>query len=424
MPKRVAITGLGAVTPVGNDVESTWQALLAGRSGIGPITTFDASTFPVRIAGMVKDFDVADYVPDKNARRHLSRAAGFGVAATLEALKDAGIDSNTYEPYEKGVSLGGSVGRADLQELADMSWQIKSTDMHQLFRQDPAGVVLRDQNAGAAQMAKAGDLQGPMISVSTACSAAAHALGEGFRWVQDGQAKVMVAGGYDSLTTWMDVLGFSLLGALATEFNDNPEKASRPFDKERSGFVLGEGAVVAVLEDWDSAQARGARIYAELMGYGSSLNAYRITDAPPDGGGQILCMSMALNDSGISTDEIDYVVAHGTGTPGNDACETTALKGVFGQDAYRLAISSPKSMTGHLTCAAGSLNLLAAVCAIRDQVVSPTINYSVPDPKLDLDYVPNERRPMKVRAALVNAFAFGGTNASLVVRGVNGTAGG
>jgi 3-oxoacyl-[acyl-carrier-protein] synthase II len=424
MPKRVAITGIGAVTPVGNDAESTWQSLLAGRSGIGPITTFDASTFPVRIAGMVKDFDVDAYVPDRNTRRHLSRAAGFGVAATLEAVRDAGIGTNTYAPHEKGVSLGGSVGRADLQELADMSYQIKSTDMHELFRQDPAGVVLRDQNAGAAQMAKVADAQGPIISVSTACSAAAHALGEGFRWVQDGQAKVMIAGGYDSLTTWMDVLGFSLLGALATEFNDNPEKASRPFDKERSGFVLGEGAVVAVLEDWDSAQARGARIYAELMGYGSSLNAYRITDAPPDGGGQILCMSMALDDSGLSTDDIDYVVAHGTGTPGNDLCETTALKGVFGQDAYRLAISSPKSMTGHLTCAAGSLNLLAAVYAIRDQMVSPTINYNVPDPKLDLDYVANEKRPMRVRAALVNAFAFGGTNASLVVRAANGAAGG
>jgi len=418
--KRVAITGLGAVTPVGNDVKSTWQSLVDGRSGIGPITTFDASTFPVRIAGMVRDFNVEKYVPDRNVRRHLSRAAGFGVAATLEALNDAGIGVDTYEPWEKGVSLGGSVGRADLQELADMSWQIKSTDMHELFRQDPAGVVLRDQNAGAALMAKAGNCQGPMISVSTACSAAAHALGEGFRWVQDGQAKVMVAGGYDSLTTWMDVLGFSLLGALATEFNDNPEKASRPFDKERSGFVLGEGAVVAVLEDWDSAQARGARIYAELVGYGSSLNAYRITDAPPDGAGQILCMSMAIKDSGVSTDEIDYVVAHGTGTPGNDACETTAIKGVFGQDAYRLAISSPKSMTGHLTCAAGSLNLLAAVCAIQDQVVPPTINYSVPDPHLDLDYVPNKKRSMRVRAALVNAFAFGGTNASLVVREVNG----
>jgi 3-oxoacyl-[acyl-carrier-protein] synthase II len=307
--------------------------------------------------------------------------------------------------------------------MADILYQIKSSDMHDLYRQAPASVVLRDQNVGAAQMAMVGDCQGPMISVSTACSAAAHALGEAYRWIQDGQAKVMVAGGYDALTTWLDVLGFALLGALATEFNDNPQKASRPFDKERSGFVLGEGAVVAILEDWDSAQARGARIYAELVGYGSSLNAYRITDAPPDGAGQILAMSNALKESGLGTSEVDYVVAHGTGTPGNDACETTALKGVFGQDAYRLAISSPKSMTGHLTCAAGSLNLLAAVCAIRDQVASPTINYEIPDPKLDLDYIPNERRPMRIRAAMINAFAFGGTNASLVVRQVDGAAG-
>jgi 3-oxoacyl-[acyl-carrier-protein] synthase II len=423
MARRVAITGMGAVTPVGNDVESTWQALLAGRSGVGPITTFDAGTFPVRIGGMVKDFDIESYVPDQQARRHLSRAAGFGVAAITQALKDAGITPDTYQPHEKGVSLGGSVGRPEVEEMADILYQIKSSDMHDLYRQAPASVVLRDQNVGAAQMAMVGDCQGPMISVSTACSAAAHALGEAYRWIQDGQAKVMVAGGYDALTTWLDVLGFALLGALATEFNDNPQKASRPFDKERSGFVLGEGAVVAILEDWDSAQARGARIYAELVGYGSSLNAYRITDAPPDGAGQILAMSNALKESGLGTSEVDYVVAHGTGTPGNDACETTALKGVFGQDAYRLAISSPKSMTGHLTCAAGSLNLLAAVCAIRDQVASPTINYEIPDPKLDLDYIPNERRPMRIRAAMINAFAFGGTNASLVVRQVDGAAG-
>jgi 3-oxoacyl-[acyl-carrier-protein] synthase II len=226
----------------------------------------------------------------------------------------------------------------------------------------------------------------------------------------------MLTGGYDALTTYLDVLGFSLLGALTDAYNDNPEKASRPFDRDRSGFVLGEGSVVVVMEEWESALERGAHIYAEVVGYGSSMNAYRITDAPPDGSGVYLSIQHALDDSGIPINEIDYVVAHGTSTPGNDLCETAAIKRVFGDDAYRLVVSSPKSMTGHTTSAAAALNLLAAVLAMRDGVVAPTINYEHPDPKLDLDYVPNEARTMTVRAALINAFAFGGTNGSLVVR--------
>lgn len=414
MDRRVAITGLGAVTPVGNDAASTWASLVAGRSGVGRITTFPADTFPVRIAGTVKDLDIDEYVADRRLRRHLSRAAGFGVAASLQALRDAGIGSDSYAPEERGVAMGGSVGRAELQELADMSFLIHSTDGRQLYRQAPSDVLLRDQNVGAATIAMLGGCQGPMISVSTACSGSAHALGEAFRRVQEGEAKLMLAGGYDALTTWLDVLGFSLLGALTTEYNDDPERASRPFDRERSGFVLGEGAVVAVLEDREAAEARGATIYAELAGYGSSMNAYRITDAPPDGGGAILAMASALRDSGLRPEQIDYVVAHGTGTAGNDVCETVAIKDVFGEHAHRLTISSPKSMTGHLTSAAGGLNLLAGVMAIRDQVVPPTINYENPDPKLDLDYVPNVARQREVRAVMVNAFAFGGTNASLV----------
>jgi 3-oxoacyl-[acyl-carrier-protein] synthase II len=416
MNKRVAITGLGAVTPVGNDVASTWAALVAGRSGIGRITTFDSETFSVRIAGLVKEFDPEPYLPDGRMARYLSRAAGFGIAAATEALSDAGIGPETYPPHERGTSMGGSVGRAELQELADMSYIIHSSDGHQLARQAPRDVLLRDQNLATAAMAILSDSQGPMITVSTACSGSAHALGEAFRRIQEGEARMMITGGYDALTSWLDVVGFSLLGALTTEFNDDPERACRPFDRERSGFVLGEGAVVAILEEWDSARARGATIHGEVVGYGSSMNAYRITDAPPDGGGAILAMASALRESGLSTNEVDYVVAHGTGTPGNDLCETVAIKQVFGPDAYRLAISSPKSMTGHLTSAAGALNLLAGVCAMRDQVVPPTINYQNPDPKLDLDYVPNTARSMPVRAVMVNAFAFGGTNASLVVR--------
>lgn len=416
MQRRVAITGIGAVTPVGNDVASTWESLIAGRSGIGRITTFDSDTFSVRIAGLVKNFDVSPYLPDPRMGRHLSRSAAFGIAATAQALADAGVGPETYEPQERGVSMGGSVGRAELKELADMSYVIHSSEGRELARQAPGDVLERDQNVGAATMALLGNCQGPMVTVSTACSGSAHAIGEAFRRVQEGEAKLMIAGGYDALTSWLDVIGFSLLGALTTEFNDDPEKACRPFDRERSGFVLGEGAVVVILEDWEAARARGARIYAELAGYGSSLNAYRITDAPPDGAGPILAIANALKEAGLRTDQVDYVCAHGTGTPGNDLCETVAIKQVFGEDAYKLSVSSPKSMTGHLTSAAGGLNLLAAVHALRDQIVPPTLNYQHPDPKLDLDYVPNKARRRQVRAALVDAFAFGGTNASLIVR--------
>ncbi|HEX5506489.1 MAG TPA: beta-ketoacyl-[acyl-carrier-protein] synthase family protein [Thermomicrobiales bacterium] len=416
--RRVAITGLGAVTPVGNDAPSTWAALVAGKSGIGPITTFDASTFPVRIAGTVKDFAVADALPPeaRHLTRHLSRAAGFGLAATAQALADAGIAPDTYAPEERGVAIGASVGRPELQELADILYRRHSTDEREVERQAPASVLARDQTIGVAALALLGDCQGPMLSVSTACSGSAHALGEAFRRVQDGEARMMIAGGYDALNTYLDVLGFALLGALTRDYNDDPTHASRPFDKERSGFVLGEGGVVAILEDWESAEARGARILAELAGYASSMNAYRITDAPPDGGGATLAIANAIKDAGMQPADIDYIVAHGTSTPGNDLCETMAIKNTFGDDAYRLAVSSPKSMVGHLTSGAGGLNLLAAVYAMREGVVPPTINYEHPDPKLDLNYVPNEAQARPVRAAVVDAFAFGGTNASLVVK--------
>jgi 3-oxoacyl-[acyl-carrier-protein] synthase II len=417
---RVAITGFGAVTPVGNDAETTWQSLVAGRSGVGKIDTFDAETFPVDIAGLVKDFDLSDRLPDSHARRHLSRAAGFAVVAALEALEDAGIAEDTYAPEDKGIAVGGSVGRPDLYELVEMSWVIKSSDAHTLVRQAPSTVLRRDQNVAPASMALLGDFRGPMVTVSTACTASAHSLGEGLRLIQDGDAKLVLSGGYDALTTWFDVIGFGLLGALTKDHADEPERASRPFDLNRSGFVLGEGAVLAVLEDWDSAQARGARIYAEMTGYGSSMNAYRMTDPPPDGGGVTLAMQYAIEDAGIKPDAIDYVAAHGTSTHGNDKTETLAIKQVFGDHAEKLAISSTKSMTGHLTCAAGALNLLAATRAISDSIVPPTINLETPDPECDLDYVPNTAREMQVRAALVNSFAFGGTNGCLVVASPNG----
>ncbi|HEY7933103.1 MAG TPA: beta-ketoacyl-ACP synthase II [Solirubrobacteraceae bacterium] len=411
---RVAITGIGAVTPVGGDAPSTWAALKAGRSGVGPITTFDASTFPVRIAGMVEDFD-PDQLPDRHLMRRLHRGAAFGLAAGVEAVRAASIPKGTYDPYECGVSMGGSVARPELQEFSDIFYERGQSDGHRLYRSPPSRTVVISQNVASAELASFAGAQGPMIGISTACTASSHAIGEAFRCIQDGEAKMMLAGGYDALTSWVDVLGFTLLGALTKDYNDDPEHASRPFDRDRTGFVLGEGAVVMALEDLDSARERGAEIHAEIAGYGSSLNAYRMTDPPPDGGGAVIAMTRALRDSGFAAKDIDYVVAHGTGTPAGDLSETVAIKGALGDHAKRLVVTSPKSMTGHTTCAAGALNLLAALGAIRDNVVSPTTNLDNPDPELDLDYVPKQAREMEVNVVMTNAFAFGGTNGAMVV---------
>lgn len=414
--KRVAITGLGAVTPLGNDAPATWAGLREGRSGVGPITTFDPEGFPVQIAGMVRDFRMDPALADPSTRRHLSRAGRFGLAAAAEALASAGAVS-AHPPEARGTAIAGSVGRPSLQELVDVLHTRAVSDERDLHRQAPLEVLRRDQNLTALAIARHGDCQGPMVCVSTACAGSAHAIGEGFRLVQEGDASVVVAGGADALTTWLDVLGFTLLGALTSEHQDEPERASRPFSADRSGFVIGEGAVMVVLEDRDRALERGATILAELAGYGTSMNAYRITDAPPDGSGPDLAIAAALADAGLRPEDIDYVASHGTGTPGNDLCETAAIKQVFGAHAHHLLVSSTKSNAGHLTAGAGGLGLLAAIGALRDQVVAPTVNLDEPDPKLDLDYVPHRARSATVRAAVVNAFAFGGTNAALVVRG-------
>jgi 3-oxoacyl-[acyl-carrier-protein] synthase II len=412
---RVAITGIGAVTPVGRDAASTWTALKEGRSGIGQITTFDTTTYPVRIAGMVEDFDPVAQLPDPPRIRHLHRGAAFGVAAGAEAFRAAALEQGTYPPADCGVSMGGSVDRPELQEFSDIFYTRQTSGEHDLYRAPPSRTLTVSQNVASAELARMAQATGPMIGISTACTASSHAIGEAYRRIQDGEAKMMLAGGYDALTSWVDVIGFSLLGALTKDYNDDPEHASRPFERDRSGFVLGEGAVVMALEDLDAARARGATILAEIVGYSSSLNAYRMTDPPPDGGGAVIAMTNALKESGFRLEEIDYVVAHGTGTPAGDVSETVAIKRTFGDHAYRLAVTSPKSMVGHTTCAAGALNLLAAVGAMRDGVISPTINYDNPDPELDLDFVGNEAVQRDVKVALTNAFAFGGTNGALVV---------
>lgn len=410
---RVVITGIGAVTPVGADAESSWHGLRAGRSGVQRIDTFDVSTFPVQIAGMCSDFSL-DQLPDRHAARYLHRGERFGVAAAAEAIRNADVPEGTYAPAEIGVAIGGSVDRPELQEFSDAFEVRKRSEGHALHRFPAIKTVTDSQNTACMEAARAAGADGPMIGVSTACTASAHSIGEAYRLIQDGEARMMVAGGYDALTSWCDVLGFSLLGALTTEYNDDPEHASRPFDRDRSGFVLGEGGVIMVFEEHDGAVERGAKILAELNGYGSSLNAYRMTDPPPDGGGAVIAMNAALKEAGLTSADVDYVVAHATSTPAGDISETTAIKRVFGDDASRIVVTSPKSMTGHTTCAASALNLLAGIYAMRDGVVSPTINVDNQDPECDLDCVPNEAREMDVKVVLVNGFAFGGTNGALV----------
>jgi 3-oxoacyl-[acyl-carrier-protein] synthase II len=416
MTRRVVVTGLGAVTPLGNDAATTWRNLAAGRSGVGPLSTFNADGFPVRIAGQVRGFRLATRVPAGIRMRHLSRAGLFGVAAAAEAIASARVPADDPASDLRGVAMGASVGRPDLQLLIDTGHLRATTGNRGLFlRQPPHAVLQDDQNLPACEMARMLGATGPVLGISTACSGSGHAVGEAFRAIQDGDADLMLAGGYDSLTTWLDVLGFTLLGALASEYNDNPEHASRPFDASRSGFVLGEGAVAVVLEESWHALARGADVLAEILGYGSTLNAWRITDSPPDGSGAIQAMEDALADAAVKATDVEYIAAHGTSTPGNDASETAAIKKVFGDHAYRLMVSSPKSMTGHLTSAAAALNLLAAIGAIRHSLVPPTINLDSPDRGLDLDYIPNHARRAVVRTAMVNAFAFGGSNTAIVV---------
>jgi 3-oxoacyl-[acyl-carrier-protein] synthase II len=411
---RVVITGIGAVTPVGRDAESSWQGLRSGRSGVQRIDFYDVSSFPVQIAGICSDFSL-DQLPEPDAAEYLHRGERFGVAAAAEAVRSAGLlENGGYAPDEIGVAIGGSVDRPELQEFSD-AFEVRSrSDGHEMHRFPPIKTLRDSQNTACMQAARLAGAEGPMIGVSTACTASAHSIGEAYRLIQDGEARAMVAGGFDALTSWCDLLGFSLLGALTTEYNDDPERASRPFDKDRSGFVLGEGSVIMVLEEREAALERGATVHAELAGYASSMNAYRMTDPPPDGGGAVIAMNAALEEAGLTTKDVDYVVAHATSTPMGDISETTAIKRVFGEESQNIVVTSPKSMVGHTTCAASALNLLAGIYAMRDSVVSPTINVDNQDPECDLDCVPNEAREMDVNVVLVNGFAFGGTNGALV----------
>lgn len=414
---RVVITGIGAVTPLGNDAETTWRNLRDGVSGIGALTTIDPSGFPVRIGGMVKDFQLEAGLANASQRRHLNHPGKFGLAAAAEAWRSARMGEADYEPWEKGTALAGSVGRPTMQELSDMAHDMTAYEgLAPMSRRPPADVLEQSQNMAALQIARLGDCEGPMRAVSTACAGSAHSIGEGLRMIQHGEAQAVIAGGYDALTEWVDVIGFGLLGALTRDHPDEPWKASRPFSADRGGFVIGEGAVMVILERADRAEARGAAILAELAGYGTSMNAYRITDAPPTGEGPDLAMIAALRDADMTPTDVDFVAVHGTGTPGNDPCETNAIRRVLGDHADRVVAPATKSMAGHLTGAAAGVGLLAVLGALREGVAHPTINLHEQDPHCDLDHVPLTAREVEVDGALVNAFAFGGTNAVLALR--------
>jgi 3-oxoacyl-[acyl-carrier-protein] synthase II len=414
VPRRVVITGMGVVSPVGLDLASTWRAVCEGKSGVGAITLFPAASFPCRIAA-----EVPGYSPDlltaeeRQYLRYLNRPAQFAMVAARKAMESASLRSGQYPSNRLGIAIGSSGSRPDLQSLGRLYREV--TDLGAPSALDPAAYLSRSHSSGSGVLAVLYDARGPSFTVSTACAGGAQAIGAAFRAIQRGDAELMIAGGYDSLIGEVDLLGFSLLGALSTR-NNEPERASRPFDCDRDGFVIGEGAAILILEERGQALARGARIFAEVAGYGESMTAYRITDSPPDGDGLWQAIAGALADAQIRPDEVDYINAHGTSTLQNDRSETAAIKRVFGGSAYRVPVSSTKSVTGHLVGAAGAIELAFCVCTILDKIVPPTINYEHVDPRCDLDYVPNRARKAPVHVALSNSFGFGGNCASVVVR--------
>lgn len=427
MPRRrVVITGLGAVTPLGNSVKATWQGLREGRSGIGRITIFDASSFPTTIAGEVKHFDLTKWVRQNGNTGYLGRNSHFALEAASEAIRDAGLETDKTGDPRFGIYFGaGDGGFFDFQEYAAVVAQsVKNADgevdknayfekglkrlrAEAMIEQEPYQVINHlSETFGAA---------GPVSNCLTACAASSQAIGEAAEIIRRGDADVMLSGGTHSMIHPLGVAGFNLLTALSTR-NDAPEKASRPFDKERDGFVLSEGAGVLILEELEHAKKRGAKIYAEFSGYGATADAFRLTDPHPEGRGAIRAMRHAIEDAGIGTGAVGYINAHGTSTELNDSIETQAVKNVFGAGAYKVPMSSIKSMLGHMIAAAGAVELIASVLTIRDGVIPPTINYEHKDEACDLDYVPNRAREAKVDTVLSNSFGFGGQNIALIVK--------
>jgi 3-oxoacyl-[acyl-carrier-protein] synthase II len=409
--RRVVATGVGVISPLGTGIEKNWTALLNGQSGIGPITRFDASDFPVKIAGEVRDFNVEEYIDKKEARK-MDYFIHYALGAARMALDDSGLVINDENAERVGVVVGSGMGGLPAIERYHTAMTEGS------YRKiSPFFIPMSIINLAPGQISIMCGAKGPNISPVSACATGTHAIGDAFRMIQRGDADAVIAGGSESTVCPLGIGGFAVMKALSDR-NDDPQAASRPFEKGRDGFVLAEGAGIVVLEEYEHARRRGARIYGEVAGYGLTGDAYHLTAPAPEGEGAARCMRMALSTAGVNPEEVDYINAHGTSTHFNDLNETLAIKGVFGEAARKLMVSSTKSMTGHLLGAAGGVEAVFSLLALTHGVVPPTINYVEPDPECDLDYVPNQARDAQVRVALSNSFGFGGTNATLLFRKV------
>ena len=414
MRRRVVVTGMGCVTPLGAEIETIWRRLLAGESGVGYITRFDASSFPTKISAEVRDWDLSDVGEDPQQWKYQGRHTHFAIGAAKKAMADSGIELSKLDPTRFGIYTGSGEGQQDFDRFTQMMVAgLAGGDKLDLGRftrtgleiLHPIGELEQEPNMPAGHLASLFGAEGPNINCLTACAASSQAIGEAVEIIRRGEADVMLSGGTHTMIHPFGVTGFNLLTALSTH-NDEPTKASRPFDRNRDGFVLGEGAGMVLLEALEHAQARRAHLHGEICGFGSTADAFRITDTHPEGRGAISCIKMALEDAGVGPDEVDYINAHGTSTIVNDRVETLAIKQVFGERAYKIPVSSTKSMIGHLIAAAGATEVIFCLLAIRDNVVPPTTNYETPDPECDLDYIPNVCREHRCDAALSNSFGF------------------
>jgi 3-oxoacyl-[acyl-carrier-protein] synthase II len=407
--RRVVVTGVGLLSSVGIGTEATWQSILAGQSGIGRITSFDAAKFACQIAGEVHGFDPSRYIEKKEIKK-MGRFIQFAIAASDCALSSAGFRVDPGEAERVGIYIGSGIGGFEVIER-----EHQTLLEHGPRRISPFFIPATIVNLASGYVSIRTGAKGPNSATATACTTSAHSIGDSFRMIQHGDADVMICGGTEACITPMGIGGFAAMRALSTR-NQEPQRASRPWDLDRDGFVVGEGAGILVLEELEHARRRGARILAECVGYGMSGDAFHVTAPPPDGEGAVRVMRNALRDAGLEPSQIQYVNAHGTSTEVGDRAETAALKRCFGEQAYKLAVSSTKSMTGHLLGGAGGLEAGLTVLALRDQVAPPTINYETPDPECDLNYVPNQARPMRIDYALTNSFGFGGTNGALIFK--------
>lgn len=425
--RRVVVTGIGVINPMGNDVETMWSGMKQGQSGVGYTTVFDASSFPTRISAEIKNWDITQAGEDAAVWKHRGRHTRFAAGAAKQAVLGSGVMDAIKDPTRFGVYLGSGEGDQDFYAFSRMMMSAIDGDKLDVARFVKTGLetlnplveIEQEPNMPVAYLAGMFNAQGPNANCLTACAASSQAIGEATELIRRGDVDVMLSGGAHSMIHPFGVTGFNLLTALSTS-NDHPTKASRPFDRLRDGFVLGEGAAMVVLEELEHAKRRGANILGEVLGYGTTADAYRITDIHPQGRGAIACMRMAIRDAGLGPESIQYVNAHGTSTDVNDRVESLACKEVFGERARQTPVSSTKSMMGHLIAAAGATETIVCLLAIRDNVLPPTINYENPDPKCDLDYVPNQIRETRCDIALTNSFGFGGQNVSLVVSRFSG----